>query len=287
MKATFESITAPGDQSFFVRKFEAKQFSAPYHFHPEYELTLILSGTGKRYVGSHIDDFTAGDLVFLGPNLPHCWKTDTTATQELSSSIVIQFRDDCMGKGFFSKPELSQIAALLKKSVHGLQFTGNVQDLKHSLVALQQEPSSFQRLIMLLALLQKLAASTPHLLLDEQSIYASMSAAEKARLTNVVGYIVDNFQHAISLNEAAQKANMTPNAFCKYFKKVNRKTFMEVVNDYRIDFAKKQLINTHKSIADIGFESGFNDISNFHKTFKQRLKIAPLSYRNQFRSITA
>lgn len=285
MKATFESITAPGDQSFFVRKFETKQFSAPYHFHPEYELTLILSGVGKRYTGSHIGDFTAGDLVLLGPNLPHCWKTDPSATQELSGSIVIQFREDCMGKEFFHKPELGQITTLLEKSVHGLQFTGNIPDLKQAVIALQQEPSSFQRLLMLLALLHTLATSTPHLLLDGQSAYVSMSAAEKARLTNVVGYIVDNFQHEISLNEAAQKANMTPNAFCKYFKKVNRKTFMEVVNDYRIDFAKKQLLNTDKSIGDIGFESGFNDISNFHKTFKQRLRIAPLSYRNQFRSM--
>ncbi|MEC5145723.1 AraC family transcriptional regulator [Chitinophaga sp. 212800010-3] len=285
MKATFESITAPVDQSFFVRKFEEKQFPAPYHFHPEYELTLILNGTGKRYVGNHAGDYTSGDMVLLGPNLPHCWKTDISAAEEMSRAIVVHFKDDCMGKDFFYRPELHLIATLLKKSAYGLHFTGGIADITQSLVAIHQEVVAFQRMVMLLELLQKMATSSQYLLLDEQSAYLSMASGEKERLSNVIGYIVDNFQHKISLDMAAQTANMTPNAFCRYFKKVNRKTFMEAVNDYRIDYAKKQLLSTSKSITEIGFESGFNDISNFHRAFKQRLKTSPFSYRNQFRSI--
>jgi AraC-like DNA-binding protein len=75
---------------------------------------------------------------------------------------------------------------------------------------------------------------------------------------------------------------MTPQAFCKYFKKISRKTFIEVVNDYRIDFAMQELVHTNKPVTQIGFESGFNDISNFYKTFKDRRQVSPLSYRNLF-----
>ncbi len=77
IKPTFEVLHSKGDQSLLIRKFEEVAFTAPYHFHPEYELTMILKGEGKRYVGSHMAPYTAGDLVLLGANLPHCWKTDT------------------------------------------------------------------------------------------------------------------------------------------------------------------------------------------------------------------
>jgi len=98
----------------------------------------------------------------------------------------------------------------------------------------------------------------------------------------VTAYIVENFREKISLNKAAKTANMTPQAFCKYFKRISRKTFIEVVTDYRIDFAMQELVHTNKPITQIGFESGFNDISNFYKTFKERRQLSPLAYRNMF-----
>ena len=102
------------------------------------------------------------------------------------------------------------------------------------------------------------------------------------RMNAVMAYIVDNFQSTITLAGAAAAASMTPEAFCKYFKKITRKTFIEAVNDYRVDFAVRQLLHTDKQVAQIGFDSGFNDISNFHKTFKARLHTSPLYYRNSF-----
>lgn len=98
----------------------------------------------------------------------------------------------------------------------------------------------------------------------------------------VTAYIVENFREKTSLDKAAEAANMTPQSFCKYFKKISRKTFIEVVNDYRIDFAMQELVHTDKTITQIGFESGFNDISNFYKTFKKRRQLSPLTYRNMF-----
>ncbi|MEO5889116.1 MAG: AraC family transcriptional regulator [Ferruginibacter sp.] len=282
MKPTFETISSPGDTSFLVRKFEEESFRAPYHFHPQYELTLILSGNGKRYVGTHMEDYATDDLVLLGSNLPHCWKTENLIPDQQSGSVVIQFHPDFMGQHFFSRPEMNSISQLLKNSNYGIKFNGNISKFKNNIISLPQEKNTFKKLILLLETLHELALTPDYVFLNKQNLLADLPAIEKERLNKVIAYIVENFREKISLNQAAAAANMTPQAFCKYFKKISRKTFIEAVTDYRIDFAMQELVNTNKPVAQIGFESGFNDISNFYKTFKERLKISPLSYRNGF-----
>ena len=282
MKPSFESVYAAKNISFVVRKFEEKKFSAPYHFHPEYELTLVLNGYGKRYVGAHMNDFFPGDLVLLGANLPHCWKTDDATAEGNCSSVVIQFRQDFLGDEFLSKPEMSHVTSLLQHSTHGMQFTGDTRIFQQKIMAILREKDRFKKMIALLNLLNDLSAVKDYLLLDKQNTSLRLSATGQERLNAVMAYIVDNFQVNISLAGAAAAANMSPQAFCKYFKKITRKTFIEAVTDYRLDFAVRQLVHSSKPIAQIGFDSGFNDLSNFHKTFKTRLHTSPLAYRNNF-----
>jgi AraC-like DNA-binding protein len=280
MKPAFESLDT-GNHSFLVRKFTEKKFSAPYHFHPEYELTLIVRGSGKRYVGSHIQHYASGDLVLLGSNLPHCWKTENEA-EGSSQSIVIQFREDCMGAGFFNKPELHSIRSLLDKSNNGIYFKDHDKALEQKMIVLSNEKDDCNKFILLIALLHTLALTNAQTILNRQHYYEALSFNEKERINKVMAYIVDNFQHGISLNAAAALINMTTHAFCKYFKKITRKTFIEAVNDYRIDFAARQLVHTENAVAQIGYDSGFNDISNFYKTFKEKMKLSPLAYRKAF-----
>jgi AraC-like DNA-binding protein len=282
MKPTFEPLTASVNHSFLVRQFEEKYFSAPYHFHPEYELTWIVKGCGKRYVGTHMHDYFTGDLVLLGSNLPHCWKTENTKSGENSNSIVIQFHPDFMGSDFFSKPEMKHIRRLLNNSQSGLQFTGNTSSLKEKMYVMLDEPQSFKKWILLMDILHELASTGEYVMLSQEVPAPELSPLEKARMNICIAYIVENFRNKISLQEVASLVNMTPHAFCRYFKKLNRKTFIEAVTDYRVDFAVRQLIHTDNSISSIGLNSGFNDISNFHKTFKARMKLSPLSYRNTF-----
>ena len=283
MKASFESIKASGNSSFVTRQFIEERFSAPYHFHPEYELTLILKGRGKRYVGTHMHDYEEGDLVLIGSNLPHCWKTTTGSTGK-SISIVVHFQKDFLGSAFFSVPEMTRILQLLKNSSSGIQFTGNTLLLQQKIKAILNEAVSFRKLVLLLDILHDLADHHQYLILDKQNQYPLLPAVEKERIHAAMAYIVENFQKNISLKAVAATTSMTPEAFCKYFKKLTRKTFIEVVNDYRIDFAIGQLVNTEKPIVQIGFDSGFNDISNFYKTFKDRTTLSPLTYRKTFRT---
>ncbi len=282
MKPAFETIVASGNNSFLVRKFEEKVFKAPFHFHPEYELTLILNGCGKRYVGTHMSDYQPGDLVLLGSNVPHCWKTEQQAEGEISSSVVIHFTIDFMGEDFFKKPEMKNTLRLLDKSSYGILFGGNTAAFTNLISLILKEKNSFKKLLLLLELLNELSVTKNHTLLNKQNLFAALPPTEKDRMNAVTAYIVENFREKISLTNAAREANMTPQAFCKYFKKISRKTFIEAVTDYRIDFAMQELVNSDKAVNQIGFESGFNDISNFYKTFKDRLQLSPLAYRNKF-----
>jgi AraC-like DNA-binding protein len=281
MKPAFESVRTSCNASFTVRKFKEKKFSAPYHFHPECELTLIITGSGKRYVGDTMQDFFPGDLVLLGGNVPHCWKT-IDDPDEYSSSIVLHFRSDFMGKDFFRKPEMSGISILLDKSVSGIHFKGNIEPAKENIAMLLKEKNPYKRLRLMLDILYHLSTSQPHNVLLAKNDYAALRVAEQERINRVMAYIVDNFTEKVFLKEAASLANMTTHAFCKYFKRLTRKTFTETVNDYRIDFAIKQLVQTDKPVSQICFDCGFNEISNFHKTFKERIKLSPLNYRNTF-----
>jgi AraC-like DNA-binding protein len=282
MKPTFEPLVSSPNHSFLVRQFEERYFSAPYHFHPECELTWILKGSGKRYVGTHMQDYYSGDLVLLGSNLPHCWKTEPAESRDHSVSIVVQFHPDFMGKDFFLKPEMQYIRTLLANSRSGLQFTGDMRTVQKKMKSMLQEKHPFRKWALLMDILNELSSVTAYTVLSGETPVPELSAAEKARMNACMAYIVENFRNRISLGEVAALVNMTPHAFCRYFKRLNRKTFMEAVTDYRIDYAVRQLIHTSDSVASIAMNSGFNDISNFHKTFKSRMKLSPLSYRNTY-----
>lgn len=282
-KASYEALNPYTTHSFLLRQFN--EFTAPYHFHPEYELTLIVRGSGNRYVGDHMDVYADGDLVLIGSNLPHCWKNNSLEAHEPPvASVVIQFAADFLGNDFLSKPELSDISKLLRRSTQGIQFTGStalaVRDL---MLNLTKEENPFKRLTGLLELLYTLARSKMYRLLDPQGHSTRQTGDKAERVNAVLGYIIDNYQQEILLDKAAATINMTSNAFCKYYKKTTGKTFIETVTDYRINYAIQQLVHSDKSISDICFSNGFGDLSHFYKLFKRKMKLSPLKYRKEFR----
>lgn len=281
-KASVEILSAPGRASFLIKKFDKRCFEAPFHFHPEYELTCITEGSGKRFVGNNMTGFQKNDLVLIGSNLPHCWKLDRDKNST-GGSIVIQFQYDFMGKNFWQYPEIEIIRKLLNRSSAGIEFKGKIKEqIKEWMIASFNEKPIFKKFIYLLEILNKLAATKEFTVLNKKDSTPSQSDFNRERGNKVFAYIVENFHENVSLNEAAKTIGMTPNAFCKYFKKTTRKTFVETVTDFRIQYATQQLIETDKTIADICFESGFKDMSHFYKTFNSRMEISPLNYRKQF-----
>lgn len=281
IRAIPEIVQPASEQSFLIRAFGDEAFKAPYHFHAEYELTLILNGKGKRYIGNHMADFKAGDMVLVGANLPHCWKL-VPEKQPDAGAIVIQFAIDFMGDSFFEKPENAPIKSMFQKAANGIWFDNSSFETVYAAILAMQQQDSFHILIDFLKILYQLTQSSKLALLDKEPNVARLSLVDQKRINPVLAYLVDNFRKQVSLNEAAALTNMTTNAFCKYFKKITRKTFMEMVIQYRLNYATQQLIETDKPVSDIAFNSGFTDVSHFYKVFKTKMGLSPLSYRKKF-----
>lgn len=284
IKPTIEALNSLEDHSFLIRKFEEVAFSSPYHLHSEFELTLIEKGEGKRYVGNHMAPYTEGDLVFLGPNLPHCWKTDIIKYDQINScSIVIQFKNEFLGKTFLEKKGMEPIVDLLERSHNGLSFSKKMSEsVKKNIQFLFKENDPFKRIIVLLEILHYLGKSKDFISLNQKKFCSGKRPAERARINAVMAYIVDNFKNEVSLQEAADIIGLSPNSFCKFFKKMTGKTLLETVINLRLKYAIQQLVQTDKLISDISFESGFGDLSHFHKLFKKKMGLSPLKYRRKF-----
>jgi AraC-like DNA-binding protein len=282
MKASLEQLANTADGSFLFRQFNLPYFDAPYHFHPEFELTLILKSEGKRFVGNQVADFKEGDLVLLGANVPHCWKNDGIGNENSARSIVVQFKEDFLGGGFFKNAETQPIKALLDKAKSGILISGKTRDrVAREMIFLQTVPP-FQKLLGLLDLLNTIATSKDFEIIDNQPNKYDLSAVDLDRINKVYAYVIEHYTQDIHLETAAHLTNMTETAFCRYFKKITKKTFLDLVTEFRIKHACDLLNSTDKQVAEVCFESGFGNISHFNKQFKVVTGYSPLNYRKMF-----
>ncbi|WP_089804042.1 helix-turn-helix domain-containing protein [Chitinophaga sp. YR627] len=254
----------------------------PLHFHPEYELILILNGSGKRFVGDNIAEFSSGDLCFFGPNLPHTYSNKHIAGPRDIHQIVVQFNEDFLGKGFFDKAPFKPIRALLDKAIRGFTFTGEtLQEVTRMLRAMVQMDET-AIVIQLLSVLHTLAKSAEFELLSSRGFSSKSDHAESERMGRVLDYILRNFKEEIPLNDIASVACLSPEAFCRYFKKYTRKTFSEFLIEVRIGHACKLLQQQLLGVNQISLQSGFNNISYFNRKFKSMTKKTPVEYQKMF-----
>jgi AraC-like DNA-binding protein len=276
MKAAFEQLTPTIENSFLYRNFSSSQFDAPFHYHPELELTLIEQSSGRRFVGRQISNFEAGDLVLVGENVPHCWLN--TKGEGWAKATVIQFKKDFLGDVFLDLPELVSIKQLLVKAQSGMVIKGDTRDT----IAEKMDFSglnAFKKLMQLVDILYMIATSNETELIDSQFSADKLSMLDAERLQKVYRYIIENYQNDIDLDSISAVAHLTPTAFCRYFKKMTRKTLIDVVTEFRVKHACQLLGSTEKAVSDICFESGFGNISYFNKEFKKAMGHSPLKYR--------
>jgi AraC-like DNA-binding protein len=282
VKPYLEQISSTHESSFLCRHFSLHHFDSKFHFHPEYELTFIEKSCGKRFVGQHMGSFEPGDLVLIGKQVPHCWLNDVPVgeTHE-ASSIVIQFRENFLGENWHSNPEFSSISKMLRLSERGISFNVEVSLRAarniHELLNL----NPFERMIKFLELLQLLSLEDNNTLLNDHQCIR-LSEDDCNRIQVVIEYIQSNFTEQIRLKEVAEMMFMTQTSFCRYFKKITRKTFSRFLIEFRMEYVRNQLINSDKSITDICYKSGFCNLAHFNEQFKLLNKITPRGYRNQF-----
>lgn len=271
--------------------FDAKYLTAPYfdpnwHFHPEYQIFLVVKGTGTRFVGDHVKSFNKGDLVFTGPNLPHLWQSDHEYFMDdkdlVTEGIVIYFPENFIGKDILQKNELYKLKQLLQLAHRGMEIYGTTHQQVSAFMYHILEASDFDRILALLNILNILANSSEYRLLATEGYSNSMKETETDRMNRVHAYVMKNFREKITLNEVAAIANMSPSAFCRYFKVHANKTFSDFLTEIRVGYSCKLLTSQKNSVAQVCYDSGFSTLSNFNRQFKAITHYSPLEYRKKY-----
>jgi AraC-like DNA-binding protein len=287
MKPLLEKSIESLNQSFLVKKLQEPFFDPNWHFHPHYQLFTVIKGTGTRFIGDDIRHFEEGDTVFLGPNMPHLWRSDRNyfekESQLQTEGIVVYFKEDFLGSEFFEKSEMYDIKTLLKKSERGLDLTGTlgaemVIDLKELLGL-----TGFEGISKLLNILHKLSVTNDYQYISSTNYTNTHKISETERMRIVHEYVLKHFKENINLSTVASLSNMTDAAFCRYFKSRTNKTFSDFVKEIRIGNACKILQDENKSISQTCYESGYNTVSNFNNQFKSLKGVSPLQYQKLYR----
>lgn len=275
------------DKSFVVFNEKGKFFPCPWHYHQEYELCLVTKSYGRRMVGDHVGRFEAEDLVFMGSMLPHVWVNDPIFLKETSDheadAIVIHFRDDFLGEGFFDSPEMGKVKNLMKKSMRGIAFKGETRTRVNNIMKEMLDMNGIKRLASLISIFDILSSSDEYELLASPNYSIKPSEDKDPNPLNVVlEYIMEHFDEDIPLADAASMANMGITTFCNFFKDNFRLTFVEYLNSIRIGHACKLLSdNDFLTIAEIAYQCGFNTLANFNRQFRKFKGMTPSEFKNK------
>jgi len=268
-------------KSISVNRNKYKHFLKVWHYHEQLELVLILKSTGTRFVGDNIEQFREGEVILLGKNLPHMWLNDVAYFAEdnkfEAEAISVHFKEEFMGNGIFTMPELKPVSLLFERSKRGLKYAGDLTEII-SKIEQMMNLSDFERVVKLMEVLHLLASHKECTELTTTGYSKVFGHTENKNLEKVYSYIFDNFKETIPLDKVAELAHMNTAAFSRFFKTVNKKTFTRYLNEIRIGFACKMLLEKKYSITDICYESGYNNLSNFNRHFKSITNYTPSDY---------
>ncbi|MGS2738177.1 AraC family transcriptional regulator [Sinomicrobium sp. M5D2P17] len=280
MNSRFLKVSSDPDCSFSVRQERIPRVNEGLHYHPEIELVHFKSGSGIQYIGDRVTRFNAGDVVLVGANLPHCWEFDSNVGNMVDVRVA-HFCENFWGDDFLNLPENRLIKLTLEKARRGIQVTGKYRGEVTELLEDVLHSEGSRRIILLMEILTVIS-KCKHKLLASPGFGTHCDELYEDRINKIFEYTHANFKNKISLKEIAEVANMSENSFCRYFKSKTRKTFVQFLNEIRIGHACKLLMENKMSIKQIYYESGFNNVTSFHKYFKGVTGKSPLHYQQQF-----
>lgn len=279
MKPIIEKLPLSENRSFVAKTHATPHFEVPWHQHIEYELILFTLGEGSCYIGNYVGEFSTGDVFFLGSNLPHTFQK---ANKDLyTSAVVVHFKEDFWGSNFMELPETRSLRKLFEKASSGMRFTGICRQLLNPMIKELEFTSGFESIIALCKCLQVIAETKDYEMVSTQEI-RQLNLKHQERIDAIFQYTITHFQDPVSLAVIAANAGMSVPAFCNYFKKSTKKTYIEFLNEVRIGHACKQLMDTQMTIEQICYESGYSTLANFNKQFIKIKKVIPSQYRKAF-----
>jgi AraC-like DNA-binding protein len=279
MKPLIEKLTLAENNSFVARTYRTPLFEVPWHQHIEYELILFTEGKGKSFIGNYIGEFNTHDIFFLGSNLPHTFQK--AQSDLITSAVVVQFKEDFWGPLFLLLPECDAIRRLLQVSACGLKLHSESLARLAPLIRELEHLTGLSRVIRLCECLELMAQREEY---DKLSTLEGKGQDLKSmeRLDAIFQFTHHNFHLPIQLTDVAKLASMSVPAFCSYFRRSTKKTYVSYLNEIRIGHACKLLNDTRLSVATICYESGFSTLANFNNRFMKLTGTTPTQYRKKF-----
>ena len=278
MKVRYEEIKPDTDSSFRILLTPGLNDFFYWHFHPEYEIVYVEAKEGTRHIGDHISRYRESDLVFVGPNIPHLNFDYGVHTD--CSQVIVQMKEDFLGREFLDLPELKNIRQLFEKARQGLSFYGETKSKAAEILKRLPGMVHFEQLIALLHVFQLMAISKEVTELDSRPVNERFLGRDQERMNTIHRFIEGNYHRNISVNEMAAMVHLSTAAFCRYFKKTTRMTFTDFLNQYRVNQARKMLLHD-KNVTEACFESGFENLSYFSRTFKRFSGENPSQFRKK------
>ncbi|MCF3108846.1 AraC family transcriptional regulator [Niabella sp. CC-SYL272] len=287
MKLHFHKVPVPLQDSFSIRHDRAPNFGRPLHYHPELELHFTIKGTGIRLIGDDVSHFKEGEVILLGENLPHAWRGKENGTGDAPEdswveAIVIQFSADCLGADFFQLPEAYLLPRIFELAKKGLLFYGELAEQIKALMYRSVKAARFERILILLQILQVISEREEFSTIASAHAFYKPNEHESVRLNNVLVFTLANFKREITLDEVAAVSNLSVTSFCRYFKMITNKTYLDFLTEVRISHTRRMIIEDRYPIAMICYECGFNNVSNFYRHFKRFTGMTPFEYKKRY-----
>ena len=287
MKPLFRKVTAKLESSFTVRHDTLPHFKNIWHYHPELELHYIIKGEGVRFIGDRISNFSHGEVVLVGENLPHTWRSNEEYfhnNPDLNIEvIVIQFLPDCLGDYLLNLPEAYLLPKLYEKAKSGMVITGEANEKLIELMHRAVNATNLDKIIILLQMLKILSETDEYeVIVNGRAVFYQSNEMDTLRLNNVCSYTLTNYKKDITLEEISAISNLSVTSFCRYFKLMTNKTYYDFLIEIRISHACRALIEDKTPTEVICFDCGFNNVSNFYRHFKKVTGLTPLEYKRQY-----
>jgi len=280
MEATREHINPGDDRGYLTRRLSMRRFDSVYHFHPEYELTWIQSSSGRILVGDYLGPFGPGHLALMGPNLTHWYYNDPRLKggRDWSRALLIQFPREFLGDSLLGQPDMRVVDKLLKQSARGILFPPPGREVKALLNSIFAA-SGPARAVQLIQLLDQLGRTKQSRLMASPQHARQPVPAGSRRLTRVLAYIQNHYTERIDLEKLSRLAHMTPSAFSRFFHKRMGLPVSRYVLLYRLTTAARELVETRRTISEIAYSVGFNNLTHFNRQFKQWKNQTPTEFR--------
>jgi len=287
MKLKYKSIGSEKKKSIVVERINMRHYEQNWHYHNEHELVYYLKGKGTRVVGDNLSEFKKQDLVLVGAGLPHLWKNSEELEAEGLDALIVKFDTNQKGLNILEASEFNDISKLLQRAQAGIKFSENTAQKVHDILMAMLMADEAMKIILLLQLLNELSHCEEYSMLASPEFSLLQPNSEEYRLNRIVEFLSTNYTQPLTLDDISNKAAMTPNSLCRFFKTRTNRTIFQYLNEFRVGKACELLINGKLSISEVCFETGFNSLTSFNRVFKDIKNVTPRDFKRKYQVLNS